>query len=231
MQLSEKWLEFSASVISTSPKSFFDSLSAIGGGGINRIHVDVMDGSFVPRFGLYPEFVEEIRSASDLPIDIHMMTDNAEKYVSDFVAAGASRIVPHIETSHHVHRLVQTIIDSGIEAGLALNPHTDVSTLTHVIQDLSVVTVMAINPGIVGHNAIPSSFAKVREVRNFLDGKGFQGSLEVDGGVNFENVGSFQKAGANVLVVGAGTVFHPAESTSKNLSRLNLIRDSLGSTA
>lgn len=224
MALSRKPLEFSASVISTSISTFFESLPRLEQHGINRIHVDVMDGVFVPRFGLYPELVREIRGLTDLPIDVHMMIQNPEDYVSDFVAAGASRITPHLEPVPHVHRLVQKIREAGAEAGLALNPHTDFASLRFLAPDLSVVTLMAINPGIVGHAAIASSVAKVEEVRAFLASRAFDGSLEVDGGVTFENVENFRKAGADTLVVGAGTIFNPSRSVEENLAALNLLR-------
>jgi len=183
-----------------------------------------MDGIFVPRFGIFPEFIREIRGMTSLPMDCHVMTIEPEKYVSDFVSAGATRIVPHFEPVLHVHRLIHTILDSGVEAGLAINPHTDISALAHVIEYLSVVTVMTVNPGIVGHKIIPSSFDKVRGVRNFLDSNGFTGDLEVDGGVTFENVADLRDAGADLLVLGAGTVFHPDEDISANLRRLQAIR-------
>jgi ribulose-phosphate 3-epimerase len=224
MSLSSSRLEYAASVISSSPLSFFSSLPLIEGGGVDRLHIDVMDGCFVPRLGIFPEFIREIRDVTSLPIDCHVMTMDPEKHVVELVSAGATRIVPHVEPVHHLHRLVHSILDSGVEAGLAINPHTDVSSLTHVIEYLSVVTVMAINPGIVGHKMIPSSLEKIRRVRNFLESNGFRGDLEVDGGVTFANVESLRDAGASVLVVGAGTLFHPEGKVSDNLSRLEALR-------
>lgn len=211
-------------MISASPKAFFDSLEALEQGGVERIHVDVMDGGFVPRFGLYPEFVGEIRSLSNLPIDVHMMISNPEPYVEDFVAAGASRIVPHIEPVHHAHRLVQKILECGVEAGVALNPHTSLAELKYILSSLSVVTIMAINPGIVGHKIIPSVYDKVADLRRLFDLGNFEGSLEVDGGVTFSNVLDLGAAGADLLVVGAGTVFHPDRSVVENIQQLNLLQ-------
>ncbi len=224
MSSNSQRLSYAASVISASPRAFFDTLCLIDTGGIDRLHIDVMDGIFVPRFGIFPEFIRDIRNLTSLPMDCHVMTIEPEKYVSDLVSAGATRIVPHFEPVLHVHRLIHTILDSGVEAGLAINPHTDISALAHVIEYLSVVTVMTVNPGIVGHKIIPSSFDKVRGVRNFLDSNGFTGDLEVDGGVTFENVADLRDAGADLLVLGAGTVFHPDEDISANLRRLQAIR-------
>jgi ribulose-phosphate 3-epimerase len=224
MSSSSNRLAYAASVISSSPLSFFSSLPLIDGGGVDRLHVDVMDGCFVPRLGIFPEFITEIRGMTSLPIDCHVMTMDPEKHVVELVAAGATRIVPHVEPVHHLHRVVHSILDAGVEAGLAINPHTDVSALTHVIEYLSVVTVMAINPGIVGHKLIPSSLDKIRRVRDFLESNGFSGDLEVDGGVTFANVESLRDAGASVLVVGAGTLFHPEGTVSANLARLEALR-------
>lgn len=226
MALSEKPLEYSVSAISTAPSDFLATLPELAGHGLNRIHIDVMDGSFVPRFGLYPEFVREVRGLTDLPIDIHMMIREPEEYVDVFVGAGASRIVAHVEPVHHLQRLVTKIRASGAEAGLALNPHTDFRFLRYLVPEIHALTLMAINPGIVGHQAIPSTFKKLSEAREFLDGLGFQGSLEVDGGVTFDNVGDFASSGADTLVVGAGTIFHPSDSLDGNVARLRALRGS-----
>jgi ribulose-phosphate 3-epimerase len=224
MQSNKKGLRFSVSVISTTPGNFLNSLPALEIGGIDRIHVDVMDGLFVPRLGLYPEFVREIRQISELPIDVHMMLETPEKYLEDFANAGASRLVPHVEPVRHVHRLVTSIKDLGLEAGLALNPHTDFSSLKYVAEELSSVTIMAINPGIVGHQVIPAMFAKIAHLRELLAETPNSISIEVDGGVTFDNVPRFQKVGAAVLVVGAGTIFHPKLSLDDNLASLNSLR-------
>ena len=224
MQLNESRLGYSVSVISTTPTIFLDSVPLLESTGMDRIHVDVMDGDFVPRFGLYPEFVSEIRGRTRLPIDVHMMIRSPEKYVADFAAAGATRIVPHIEPVEHLSRLVSAILESGVEAGLALNPHTDFSSLKYVLGELNCVMLMAINPGIVGHKAIPATLAKVRDASEYLSAKGFEGNLEVDGGVLFNNVRAFASSGADTLVVGAGTLFNPGRPLEDNIRELNSLR-------
>ena len=224
MRLSRGEVQFSVSAISSLPRTFFDVLPELEQGGISRVHIDVMDGSFVPRFGLYPEFVEEVRSITKLPIDVHMMLENPEDYVHTFVRAGATRIVPHVEPVAHAHRLLMAILDSGAEAGVALNPLTSAEPLKYVIPELSAVTLMAINPGIVGHREIPFSTKRVGETRKLLDDSGFFGQLEVDGGVTFENIGRNFEGGADLLVVGAGTVFHRGGSVAGNLEKLRLAK-------
>ncbi len=191
---------------------------------MDRIHVDVMDGRFVPRLGLYPEFVREIRASSSLPIDIHMMMENPERRIEDFAEAGATRIIPHLESTVHIDHLVRQIRALGVEAGLALNPHTLPSNLDYMLEDLAVVTVMAINPGIVGHKFIPKSLEKISSIRTYLSQHGFGGVIEVDGGVTFDNIASLKESGAKILVVGAGSIFYPDATSVENLERLNQLR-------
>jgi len=222
MRLSSEGIAFAASVVSTSPTAFFEALALFPGTSVKRIHVDVMDGDFVPRLGLYPEFVNEIRSLTDLPIDAHMMMTNPEPYFRTFVDAGVTRIVPHIEPLHHVHRTLDSIRCLGAEAGLALNPHTNFGGLQYIATELEAVTVMAINPGVVGHRFISSTYGKITDLRLFLTSNGFRGVIEVDGGVTFDNIAQISSSGADVLVVGAGTLFHPGGSTRTNLSALNV---------
>ena len=220
MSLNSLKLKFSVSAISTSPDIFFDSLPLFTDCPVSRVHVDAMDGQFVPRLGLSPEFVCGIRNLTDMPIDVHMMIREPIAFIKDFANAGATRIVPHFESSDHPHRLVHEIKSLGIEAGLALNPLTDFRMLKYIVQDLSVVTVMAINPGIIGHRFIPFISDKIIELRNFLNDCSFEGSIEIDGGVTFENVQTLSTLGVNLLVAGAGTIYHPGATISENLARL-----------
>jgi ribulose-phosphate 3-epimerase len=216
MRSSNQKLDLSVSAISAAPGLFFEWLPRFRSLGISRIHIDVMDGDFVPRLGMYPEIVEEVRSLTDLPIDIHMMTNSPERLISVFAKAGANRIVPHVEPVHHLDRLVRETLESGVEAGLALNPHTDVSVIKHVVPELSSVTVMAINPGIIGHSFIKASLKKIEDTRDFLSKSNFAGQLEVDGGVTFQNIQALALAGADIAVVGAGTIFSPARPVEEN---------------
>ena len=213
--------DFSVSVISTSTQRFFEDLPIINKSLIKRIHADVMDGQFVPRLGLYPEIVSEIRSKTNLAIDVHLMTQDPFQFIGEFAKAGASRVVPHFESTAHPHRLIQEIRSHGMEAGLALNPHTDFEALKYLLPELNVITLMAINPGIVGHKYIPLIDQKISALRKFADLHDFQGQIEIDGGVVFTNVKKLMELGADVLVGGAGTIFHSDSTTSANIEKIN----------
>lgn len=227
MPLSNHNLKFSASAISVSPRGFFETLEIVEAGGVDRIHIDVMDGQFVPRLGLYPEFVSEVRNATSLPIDIHMMVQRPEQFIGDFASAGATRIVPHVESTNQVYRLVDLIRSEGAEAGMALNPHSGPEELRFIAQDLSVVTAMTINPGIVGHALVPFALHKIRAIRQFFDEFGHQCVVEADGGVVFSNVRALALAGADQVVIGAGTLYNRAREIGSNLAELLAIRDEL----
>lgn len=227
MQSNKTTLEFSVSAISTSPDLFFDSLPLLEGSSVTRIHIDAMDGNFVPRLGLSPEFVSGIRNFSQMPVDVHMMVREPTPFIKNFASAGATRIIPHFECSDHPHRLVREIKDLGLEAGLALNPLTDFRSLKYVLPDLSVITLMAINPGIIGHKFISFISDKIIELKKFLYEAAFEIPIEIDGGVTFDNISDLYTNGANLLVSGAGTVYHPSATVEENLKRLSSISDEL----
>lgn len=226
MYLNEKANRFSisASVISTSPVNFFDTLADLIDLGLDRIHVDVMDGQFVPRLGLYPELVANIREITNIPIDIHLMTNQPEQFIETFANAGATRITPHFESTTHPHRLIESIKKLNLEVGMALNPGTTIGVLEDLIHELQAVTLMAINPGIVGHKLIPFTLQKIEKFIQFRSAHGFEGSLEIDGGVVFENIGSLAKHDSVVLVCGAGTIYNESGTPTSNMSRLNKMR-------
>ena len=226
--MSDHAIELSVSAISASPSSFFSTLESLPSESVSRIHVDVMDGVFVPRLGMYPEFVSDIRSVTSLPIDVHMMMVDPCPYFKVFTEAGASRLVPHLEPLHHARRTVDLICELNVEAGLALNPHTDFRSLRYIMTDLHAVTLMAINPGIVGHRFIPNSLEKLQELRAFLDEHDSEIAIEVDGGITFDNIAPVAAAGADVLVVGAGTIFNPGDTVASNIERLDEIGRLLG---
>lgn len=223
--MSDKSLAFAVSVISAPPLVFLESLPMLEDLGVERIHVDIMDGRFVPRLGLYPEFVREIRRISSLPIDVHMMVNRPLELIEDFVSVGASRLIFHVESTKHVHRAVDRAREAGAEVGLALNPHTSSDSLMYVVEHLSSVTLMAINPGIIGHRFIESTWEKLRDMREFLGRFENNCEIEVDGGVTFENLAGLREGGADRVVIGAGTVFRPGRSVRENLKVLNTMRE------
>lgn len=198
-----------ASIICGNPFNLEADIAALEKGNVNYIHFDVMDGVFVPRYGLFPEYLKAIRSVTTIPIEVHMMVENPEPYIQDFVDAGATMLTPHIEPLVHAHRTVMRIKNSGVKVGLALNPGTSLSCLDYVLDELDLVMLMAINPGIVGHRLIPGTMAKIVDMRKRIDTIGKDIFLEIDGGVTPESGIAMVTAGANMLVCGTGTIFQP----------------------
>jgi len=169
-------------------------------------HLDVMDGRFVPNISYGPMIIEFIRSTTKKPCDVHLMIVEPEKYVEDFKAAGADRISVHIEACPHLHRNIQQIKSLGMKAGVAVNPHTPVSSLVDILQDIDFVNLMTVNPGFGAQKFIPHSLSKIRELRKLIDNWNLPVLIEIDGGVTLENAGDIMAAGAHVLVAG-NTVF------------------------
>src|SRR3989344_4693995 len=198
-----------ASIICGNPLNLQKDIAALKRGNIDYIHFDVMDGVFVPRYGLFPEYLKAIRSKTNIPIEVHMMVQNPEPYIQDFVDAGATIVTPHIEPLMHAHRTIMRIKNAGAKAGLALNPGTSLSSLDYVLEDLDLVMLMAINPGIVGHKLIPGTMGKIEDLRKKIDETGKDIIIEIDGGVTPESGMGMVKAGANMLVCGTGTIFQP----------------------
>ena len=176
-----------------------------------------MDGHFVNRYGLYPEILTAIRQKTNIPVDVHMMVSNPEDYIDLYKNAGADYYNIHIESSNQLHRCITKIKNSGMKAGVALNPATPLSSLDWVINDIEMVVLMAINPGIVGHKIIPSIISKTKQLRKYAIDNGNPNLLiEIDGGVTFETAPKFMEAGADILVCGTGTIFRPQEDTISN---------------
>lgn len=210
-------IELVASIISTTPKIFFEELPRLENGIIDALHADVMDADFVPRFGLHAEMIQEISSNTKLDIDIHMMVSNPHEAVKMFSGTGALRVIPHLESTNHAHRLIMEIQDAGFVAGLAVNPGTRLESLIPLLPLLDVVTLMGINPGIVGHKLIPSTLSRIESARREFGEHGFVGKIELDGGVTMENFRQLLDSGVDRLILGAGTIFNPRGSTEQNM--------------
>lgn len=214
----KKKYELCASLICGNPISLKDDIKALEKGGIDWIHFDVMDGSFVPRLGLYPELLKSVKELSQLPVDVHLMIDNPEQFVKAFAEAGADIIVIHAEATQHLHRAVQSIKALGVRAGVSLNPSTPLSVLDYVLGDIDMVMLMAINPGIVGHKLIPSMIDKISHLKNKL--REYPNvKIEVDGGVTPESAPLMVKAGANMLVCGTSSIFKKDEDLSESVQK------------
>ena len=175
-------------------------------------HLDVMDGRFVPNISYGPMLIEFFRKASTKFFDVHLMIEEPGNYAEMFKKAGADMLTVHYEACPHLHRNIQQIKSLGMQAGVALNPHTPVEVLKDILQDLDMVLIMSVNPGFGGQKFIPQTFQKIRELRSMIEAKSLDIKIEVDGGVTLENAGELVLAGATVLVAG-NTVFKAADPT------------------
>lgn len=211
-------IKLSASLICGDPLNMGDEAYEIYRSDLDSIHFDVMDGVFVPRFGLYPELLESVKKASSTPIFVHMMTENPELYIETYKRAGADGYCIHYETCPQLHRTILKIKEAKMKVGVALNFHTPIQVLKHIIDDIDYVTLMAINPGIVGHKLIPGIYKKIQELKDYLEsiGRDEKVKIEIDGGVTFETAPILKSVGADILVCGTGTVFRPKEDTIVN---------------
>lgn len=208
--------KIAASLISISLLNVDKLISDLNKNKIEQIHFDVMDGAFVPRLGLYPELLKGIKSKTKIPVDVHLMIENPEKYIEVFAEAGADYIVPHVESTPHIHRVLTLIKKSGVKTGVALNPGTSLSTLEYIINDLDLVMLMAINPGIVGHKFIPSMMKKIEDLKSMRKSELL---IEVDGGINFNNAKSIIEAGADIIVCGSQSIFSDG-NLNQNVKKL-----------
>jgi ribulose-phosphate 3-epimerase len=188
------------------------------------IHVDVMDGHFVPNITVGPMVVSAIRPHTDLPLDVHLMIESPEKYIQQFAQAGANIITVHVEVCPHLHRVVESIKELGVKAGVSLNPSTPLTAVDEVLPSLDLVLLMSVNPGFGGQQFIESTVGKIARLRRRLDELGAAAELEVDGGITAGIAPRVAQAGARVLVAGAA-VFNKKESVAQALGR---IKESLG---
>ncbi len=191
------------SVLSADFARLGEEIQAVTAGGARLLHLDVMDGHFVPNLTIGPPVVASIRRVTALPLDVHLMIEEPDLYIERFVAAGADMITVHQETVPHLHRTVALIRDTGTGAGVALNPATPLAVLEEILPDLDYVLLMSVNPGFGGQRFIPSVTAKVAALRTRIVERGLAVRIEVDGGVGPDNLGALLRAGAELFVAGA----------------------------
>ncbi len=196
-------IKIAPSILSADFARLGDEIKAIEAGGADYVHVDVMDGHFVPNITIGPLIVEAIRPVTRLPLDVHLMIENPDQYVPEFAAAGADIIVVHAEATAHLHRSVQLIKSLGKKAGVSLNPATPLAALDIILPDLDLVLLMSVNPGFGGQSFIESCLPKISELRCRIDALGLPIELEVDGGVKVDNIQAIAAAGADVFVAGS----------------------------
>jgi ribulose-phosphate 3-epimerase len=191
------------SILSADFGRLADEVRAVAAAGADWIHVDVMDGRFVPNLTIGPAVVRAIREATDLPLDVHLMIVEPERYLESFAEAGADTLTVHVEASPHLHRTVQQVRALGKRAGVSLNPHTPPEAVEYVLGDVDLVLAMSVNPGFGGQSFIPSTLPKIRRLRQLIDESGQAVDLEVDGGIHQGTAEKVRRAGADVLVAGS----------------------------
>jgi len=191
------------SILSADFSKLGDEIKAVETAGADWIHADVMDGHFVPNITIGPLVVEAVRRVTNLPIDVHLMIENPDNYISAFAEAGASYISVQVETCIHLNRTVQLIKDCGAHAGVVLNPSTPLASLEWIIEDVDYVLIMSVNPGFGGQAFIPGSLAKIKVLRKQIQERGLAALIEVDGGVNEKTIAEIAAAGADIFVAGS----------------------------
>ena len=191
------------SILSADFSRLGDEIRAVESAGADYIHIDVMDGHFVPNITIGPLIVEAVRKVTTLPLDVHLMIEYPDLYIPEFARAGADIIVVHAESTNHLHRSIQLIKSLGKKAGVSLNPATPLELLDYIVDDLDLVLLMTVNPGFGGQSFIDACLPKIRTLRAMLDQRGSEAELEVDGGVKLSNIAQISPAGADVFVAGS----------------------------
>ena len=211
-------VQIAPSVLSADFAALGREVAAVERGGADLIHVDVMDGHFVPNISIGIPVVRALRRVATRPLDVHLMIEEPDRYVEAFVTNGAAMVSVHVEAVPHLHRTLALIRSLGARAGAVLNPATPASVLEDVVHDLDFVVVMAVNPGFGGQSFIPNSIEKIRRVRTLLDRAGVTAPIEVDGGVDLTNAAAVVAAGASILVAGNAIFGTPdAEAATRGL--------------
>src|SRR5215472_153032 len=206
-------IEIAPSILASNFAKLGDEIRTVEQGGADVLHVDVMDGHFVPNISIGVPVVEALRKATRLPLDVHLMIENPELYISEFVHAGANRVLIHQEATVHLDRALAMIREAGAEAGAVINPATPVAMLSEVLDKADTILVMSVNPGFGGQKFIPGAIEKIRQLNEWRSRYNCEFRIEVDGGVDRENVAELAKAGANTFVAGT-SIFHTPDAAA-----------------
>ncbi len=200
-------VKIAPSILSADFSQLGDEIKAAEEAGADLIHVDIMDGHFVPNLTIGPPVVKSIKKVTSLPLDVHLMIESPDRYIEAFAGAGADIITIHTEASTHLHRNVHYIKDNGVKAAVSLNPATSLSVLDFILSEVDMVLLMSVNPGFGGQEFIPLTLDKIRMLKDVIREKDYNVHIEVDGGININNAGDVIKAGADILVMGSA-FFH-----------------------
>jgi len=203
-------VKIAPSILAADFSKLGDEIKAVEQAGADWIHVDVMDGHFVPNITIGPLVVEAVRKVTELPLDVHLMVEDADKYIKDFASAGADILTVHVEACPHLNRTINYIKEQDVRAGVVLNPSTSLSSLEEILHEIDMVLLMSVNPGFGGQKFITSLLDKTLNLRQVMDQYEQEFDLQVDGGIKAENAGELKEAGANVLVAGSA-IFNSAD--------------------
>lgn len=195
------------SILSADFTRLGEEIKAVEQGGADYIHIDVMDGHFVPNITIGPMIVKAVKRVTELPLDVHLMISHPDAYIQNFAEAGASIITVHAETVDHLHRTIQLIRDKGVKPSVALNPATPLGVLEYVLDELDMVLLMSVNPGFEAQKFIPGVIPKIKKLREMVSNLGLDLEIEVDGGIDPENIGRVSSAGADVFVAGSAIYY------------------------
>ncbi len=210
------------SILSSDFAHLADEIAAVERAGADFVHVDVMDGHFVPNLTIGPPIVEAIRKVTSLPLDVHLMMTNPDSFLTEFAEAGATYLTVHVETCPHLHRTIQCIKDKGVKAGVTLNPATPLAHIEAILPDVDLLLIMSVNPGFGGQRFIHQSLQKIRAARMMIDRLGHTVLLEVDGGIKVDNAAAIVEAGADVLVAGSAIFEAPGRDYRKVIGELRV---------
>ena len=196
-------IKLAPSILSADFAKLLEDVKKVEKAGCEYLHIDVMDGHFVPNITLGPGIVKSLRRDVNMVFDTHLMIENPDNYIKDFVDAGSDLIVVHVEACRHLHRTIQNIKSQNVKAGVALNPATPIETIKHVLEDVDMVLIMTVNPGFGGQSFIEGMIDKIKELKQIIDEKNLKIDIQVDGGIKPSNIHQVVEAGANVIVAGS----------------------------